>query len=216
MGVDRCGCKFDMKTSSLGTCCSNCESCDQERSRSSKSSQRCFGSAIDHVVVAQLDRRVGPFRVETVLMNPLSDRDRSSRCGGQLARRLAPLGSHRRCTPFFTKPVSSTIQASIRPCVSIAGTTSSRTLSAETRDGATTDAIGSTLLRSPGISNPVQIILQRSRPVHVAEHLRQTLDILDKTRFARSRLVIHPRRRDPIKRITRISKLSTERIWKNE
>jgi hypothetical protein len=32
------------------------------------------------------------------------------------------------CTPFFTKPVSSTIQASIRPCVSIAGTTSSRTL----------------------------------------------------------------------------------------
>src|SRR5271156_1760285 len=42
------------------------------------------------------------------------------------------------------------------------------------------------------------IILQRSRPVHVTEHLRQTLDILHKTRFARSRLVIHLRRRDPI------------------
>src|ERR1700675_3409857 len=36
------------------------------------------------------------------------------------------------------------------------------------------------------------IILQRSRPVHVTEHLSQTLDILDKTRFARSRLVFHP------------------------
>src|SRR5271155_3873519 len=32
------------------------------------------------------------------------------------------------------------------------------------------------------------IILQRSRPVHVTEHLSQTLDILDRTRFARSRL----------------------------
>src|SRR5258708_30405900 len=59
------------------------------------------------------------------------------------------------------------------------------------------------------------VILQRSRPVHVTEHLSQTLDILDKTRFARSRLVFHPRRRDLIKRITRVSKISTERIWKN-
>src|SRR5271154_3553308 len=58
--------------------------------------------------------------------------------------------------------------------------------------------------------------LQRSRTVHVTQHLSQTLDITNKTRFARSRLVFHPRRRDPIKRITRISKISTERIWKNE
>jgi hypothetical protein len=40
------------------------------------------------------------------------------------------------------------------------------------------------------------IILQRSRPVHVTEHRRQTIDITNKTRFASSRLVFHPRRRD--------------------
>ena len=62
---------------------------------------------------------------------------------------------------------------------------------------------------------PRTVILQRSRPVHVTEHLSQTLDILDKTRFAHRALSSILARRDPIKRITRISKLSTERIWKN-
>jgi hypothetical protein len=68
------------------------------------------------------------------------------------------------------------IQASIGPCCSIAGTTSSRTFAntfssdhspsptkcskhwccAETRPGAVRAAIGSTLLRSPGTTSPVQ------------------------------------------------------------
>ena len=60
------------------------------------------------------------------------------------------------------------------------------------------------------------IILQRSRPVHGAEHLRQTLDILDKTRFACSRLVIHPRRRDPDKTNNQeYQKSAPSEIWKN-
>jgi hypothetical protein len=80
------------------------------------------------------------------------------------------------CLPFFGNPVSSTIHAEIAPCISIFGTTCSRTLArtassdqsplptkcksdwccAAVRSGAVIAAIGSTLLRSAGISSPVQ------------------------------------------------------------
>jgi hypothetical protein len=80
------------------------------------------------------------------------------------------------CRPFLGKLVSSMIQASIGPLRSTAGKVSSRTLAsttssdqadwptkcrrdwcwAATREGAVTAAIGSTLLRSAGISSPVQ------------------------------------------------------------
>jgi hypothetical protein len=103
--------------------------------------------------------------------SPRSDNCRSCRAARNAAGRRPP---HE---PLSSRsPVSSTIHVSIFPCASIPGTTSSRTLArtassdqaawptrcrsdgclAATRAGATIAAIGSTLLRSPGVNKPMQ------------------------------------------------------------
>src|SRR5271166_2869053 len=112
-------------------------------------------------------------------------------------------------------PVSSTIQASMGPCLSMQGSTSSRTLPntamsdqgasptrcrsdwclAETRVGATIRRHRLDALAFAGHQQPDTIIVQGLGPIGVPDHFNKSLDIGGKTRLAGSPGEIHIKHR---------------------